>query len=213
MIFKQDQLQDFNYAGSLEWLETNGLGGYASSTVSGANSRRYHGLLVAAMHPPVGRTVILSKLEETLLVDEKRFELSANQYPGAVHPLGFRYLKSFERNFFPDFVFEAGGVKIKKTIVAIQGENTTLIIYEVLDASKNFRLELLPLCASRDYHSISHWHDLYFWCRAPYRSRNYICIYWRCTVFVCQGWNNICREKNQAGARDTLNETGCSHFS
>ncbi len=177
MIFKQGKLQDFNYAHSLEWLETNGLGGYASSTVSGANSRRYHGLLVAAMHPPVGRTVILSKLEDTLLVDEKRFELSANQYPGAVHPQGFRYLKSFERNFFPEFVFEAGGIKIKKTIAAIQGENTTLIIYEVLDASKNFRLELLPLCASRDYHSISHANDSiykgYLFQEGVFQTKNY----------------------------------------
>ncbi len=177
MIFKQDQLQNFNYARSLEWLETNGLGGYASSTVSGANSRRYHGLLIAAMHPPVGRTVILSKLEETLLVDEKRFELSTNQYPGAVHPLGFQYLKSFERNFFPEFVFEAGGVKIKKTIAAIQGENTTLIIYEVLDASKNFSLELLPLCASRDYHSMNHANDSiykgYLFQEGVFQTKNY----------------------------------------
>jgi len=159
MTFKQDKLKDFNYALSLEWLETNGLGGYASSTVSGANSRRYHGLLVAAMHPPVGRTVLLSKLEETVLVDEKRFELSANQYPGAIHPQGFQYLKNFERNLFPEFVFEVGGVKLKKTITAIHGENTTLIIYDVLEAGKKFELELLPLCSSRDYHSMSHAND------------------------------------------------------
>lgn len=159
MIFKQDKLKDFDYAHSLEWLETNGLGGYASSTVSGANSRRYHGLLVTAIHPPVGRTVLLSKLDETILVGEKRFELSSNQYPGAIYPQGFQYLKSFERNFFPEFVFEAGGVKLKKTIAAIQGENTTLIIYEVLEANNKFKLELLPLSSSRDYHSLSHAND------------------------------------------------------
>ncbi len=159
MIFKQNKLQDFNYACSLEWLETNGLGGYASSTVSGANSRRYHGLLVAAMHPPVGRTVILSKFDETIVLGDQRFDLNSNQYPGAIHPQGYQYFKSFEQNLFPEFVFEAGGVKLKKTIAAIQGENTTLIIYEVLEAGKNFDLELLPLCASRDYHSMSHAND------------------------------------------------------
>ena len=159
MIFKQDKLKDFTYARSLEWLETNGLGGYASSTVSGAHSRRYHGLLVAAMHPPVGRTVILSKLDDTLVMGDQRFELSSNQYPGTIHPLGHQYLKSFERNLFPEFIFEAGGVRLKKTVAAVQGQNTTLIIYDVLAASKKFDLELLPLCASRDYHSMSHAND------------------------------------------------------
>ena len=68
-----------------EWLETNGLGSFASSTILGLNTRRYHSLLIAATKPPVGRLVLLTKLEETLVVDGQRFELSANQYPGVVH--------------------------------------------------------------------------------------------------------------------------------
>jgi len=72
-----------------EWLETNGIGGFASGTINGCNSRRYHGLLVAATKPPVGRFVLLSKLEETLIVNGHRFELSTNRYPGVVHPQGF----------------------------------------------------------------------------------------------------------------------------
>jgi len=87
-------VSDFWAASSREWLETNGIGGYASGTVSGANTRRYHGLLVAATKPPLGRVVMLSKLEETVAIDGKRFELSANQYPGVVHPQGFIFLKS-----------------------------------------------------------------------------------------------------------------------
>ena len=71
-----------------EWLETNGIGGFASSTVSGMNTRRYHGLLVAATQPPVGRMVLLSKFEETLLVGDRRIDLSTNRYPGAIHPAG-----------------------------------------------------------------------------------------------------------------------------
>jgi predicted glycogen debranching enzyme len=138
------------------------LGGYASSTVSGAHSRKYHGLLVAAMHPPVERCVVLSKLEETLLIKDKYYNLSANQYPGAIYPQGYQYLRSFERDLFPEFVFEAGGVQLKKTIAAVHGENTTLIIYEVLEAKEKFKMELLPLCSYRDFHGNSHENDSIF---------------------------------------------------
>ena len=88
-------------ATSREWLETNGIGGFASSTIVGLNTRRYHGLLVAATKPPVGRFVLLSKLEETVILDGERFELSANQYPGAIHPNGYLYLESFRAKPFP----------------------------------------------------------------------------------------------------------------
>ena len=87
--FKQEACGDLETALRREWLETNGLGGFASSTIIGLNTRRYHGLLVAATKPPVGRLVLLSKLEETLSIDGKRFDLSANRYPGVIHPQGF----------------------------------------------------------------------------------------------------------------------------
>ncbi|HZH34452.1 MAG TPA: glycogen debranching enzyme N-terminal domain-containing protein, partial [Pyrinomonadaceae bacterium] len=79
-------------AGTREWLETNGIGGFASGTIAGMNARRYHGLLVAATTPPTGRAVLLSKVEETVIIDGKRYELSANQYPGRVHPNGYQFL-------------------------------------------------------------------------------------------------------------------------
>src|SRR6478735_7299198 len=94
-------LNDFEKASALEWLESNGLGGYASGTVAGALTRRYHGLLIAALEPPVKRTVLLSKLDETIVVNDRkpgppqRYELGANQYPGAVYPTGYRYLEKF----------------------------------------------------------------------------------------------------------------------
>jgi glycogen debranching enzyme len=72
--------QKFNEAIRREWLETNGLGGWASSTISGAHTRRYHGLLVAAIRPPVERMVMLSKLDETIAVDDQRLEMSTNVY-------------------------------------------------------------------------------------------------------------------------------------
>ena len=82
MKFDKKVLSDFGISQRLEWIETNGLGGYASGTVSGANSRRYHGLLVAATVPPVGRMNVLSKLDEAIIVAEERYDLGTNQYPG-----------------------------------------------------------------------------------------------------------------------------------
>src|SRR5258706_6530593 len=99
--FQQQTFGDLDAALRREWLETNGLGGFASSTIVGLNTRRYHGLLVAATKPPVGRMVLLSKLEETLFIDGRAFDLSANRYPDTVHPQGFRYLKQFRLDPFP----------------------------------------------------------------------------------------------------------------
>src|SRR5207249_11914617 len=93
--FKKSVCGDLTEALSREWLETNGIGGFASSTVIGLNTRRYHGLLTAAMQPPAGRVLLLSKCDETLIVGERRYELSTNAYPGAIHPQGYRYLEAF----------------------------------------------------------------------------------------------------------------------
>src|SRR5574342_797637 len=107
--FNGDELRNLEGASKREWLETNGLGGFASSTIAGLNTRRYHGLLVAATKPPVGRLVLLSKLEETLLVDGQRIDLSSNRYPGAIHPQGYRLLKEFRLAPFPVFIYEIDG--------------------------------------------------------------------------------------------------------
>ncbi|MEP7365296.1 MAG: amylo-alpha-1,6-glucosidase [Acidobacteriota bacterium] len=141
----------------LEWLETNGLGGFASSTITGANTRRYHGLLVAATKPPVGRVVMLSKFEETLVVNGQRYELSVNRYPGTVHPRGYEYLREFRLDPFPVAVYEAGGVTLEKRVFQVHGENTTVVEYEWTGgAATECALELRPLIAFRDYHSTTH---------------------------------------------------------
>jgi predicted glycogen debranching enzyme len=147
--------QDFDRAAGLEWLETNGLGGWAGTTVAGAHSRRYHGLLVAATQPPAGRTVLLSRLDETLHVEGESFDLGCNRFPGAVAPRGFEYLTSFRKDLFPVFDFEAGGVKLRKTVAAVDGENTTLVLYEVLEAPGPFILSLRPFLAARDQHALA----------------------------------------------------------
>jgi len=159
--FKQETCGDLDAALRREWLETNGRGAFASSTIVGLNSRRYHGLLVAVTRPPVGRVVLLSKLEETLFIDGQPFDLSANRYPGVVHPQGFRYLKQFRLDPFPIFTYEIEGIKIEKTVFMVYGENSTVVQYELKknnhpERPKNLRFELRPLIAFRDYHSTTH---------------------------------------------------------
>ena len=147
--------QNFAEAIGREWLETNGIGGWASSTISNVHTRRYHGLLVAATRPPVGRVVLLSKLDETLVREDTRIELGANVFPGSVHPQGYRYLAAFSRDFFPSFTYEVDGIVLQKTVAAIHGENTTVILYQVIEAPENFKLELRPFVAGRDYHRLA----------------------------------------------------------
>jgi predicted glycogen debranching enzyme len=144
-----------------EWLETNGLGGFASSTVIGLNTRRYHGLLVAATKPPVGRVVMVSKLEETLFLDGQAFDLSANRYSGVVQPHGLRYIKQFRLDPFPVFTYEVDGIEIEKSVFMVFGENSTIVQYELMTScnskeAKGVWLELRPLIAFRDYHSTTH---------------------------------------------------------
>src|SRR5260370_22207938 len=114
ICFDQSICTDLDRARKLEWLETNGLGGFSSSTIVGLNTRRYHGLPTAATKPPVGRVVLLSKIEETFVVEGRRHDLSVNQYPGAVHPQGHQYLKEFRLDPFPVFIYQAEGLDIEK---------------------------------------------------------------------------------------------------
>src|SRR5215217_236888 len=126
----QKSCRNLETALSREWLETNGIGGFASSTMTGLNTRRYHGLLTAATQPPVGRLVLLSKLEETLIIDGQRYELSANQYAGVIEPQGYKHQIGFRLAPFPIFTYEIEGIRIEKSVFMIQGENSTVIQYE-----------------------------------------------------------------------------------
>lgn len=150
--FDRSLLHDLDRASRLEWLEANGTGGWASSTVSGMHTRRYHGLLVAATAPPLGRTVLLSRLDETIVRGGARHDLGVNRFPGAVHPEGHLLLRSFEKEWFPVATYESYGVVLRRTIAAIHGESTTAILYEVLEAPAPFHLELRPFGAWRDFH-------------------------------------------------------------
>src|SRR5882672_10760251 len=161
--FNNETVNNISSATSREWLETNGLGGFASSSIIGLNTRRYHGLLTAATNPPVGRIVMLSKLEETLIVNGRRYELSANQYPGTIHPQGFQYQTGFRLDPFPMFTYEVEGLRLEKSVFMVQGQNSTVVHYELQPGalpdeqpSALIKLEIRPLVAFRDYHSTMH---------------------------------------------------------
>jgi predicted glycogen debranching enzyme len=152
IAFGPDVLHDFERASGLEWLETNGLGGWASSSITFANTRRYNGMLVAALPGRTERTVLVAKFDETV----GGVDLAANRFPGCIHPRGFEHLVSFRRDLFPVWEYVTGGVTLRKTIVAPHGRNVTIIVYEVIDCASPFELRLSPFLAGRDYHSLIH---------------------------------------------------------
>jgi predicted glycogen debranching enzyme len=152
-------LGDLDSALGREWLETNGLGGYAFSTVPGVRTRKYHGLLVAAADPPVGRMVLVADLEEALLVENARFEFSSNEYSGIIHPQGHRYLEEIRLDPFPVITYIVGGLRIEKTIFMPFGENTTCVTYRLASLPNGPRpsqavLEIRPILGFRDHHSL-----------------------------------------------------------
>jgi len=115
-------LANLNGASWREWLLADGLGGYASSTVIGANTRRYHGLLVVATQPPVGRMVLLSRVEESLTIGDGRYDLETNFYPGAVHPRGFERAVSFVLDPLPTLTWDVAGHQLSRTVARIHEE-------------------------------------------------------------------------------------------
>lgn len=135
------------------WLLTNGLGGFASSTVSGINTRRYHGLLVASIKPPVDRRLLLAKLEEEVFIDEQKYSLFASETVGGYSGRGFDYLHEFRRYPFPVYMFRLKDVFIEKEIIMIKGQNTVLVRYRIINENnRKIRMIVYPLTTSRDYH-------------------------------------------------------------
>jgi len=158
IVFNKDICHDLSKAIEKEWLETNGIGGFASSTIIGANTRRYHGLLMAATRPPLGRTLLLSKLEELLCIDGEEFPLSTNIYPNAIYPEGHKNLSQFCLNPFPTFEYSVNGIDIKKIVFMIHGENTTVILYQVNcrgERTFSLTLKVRVMVAFRDYHGLT----------------------------------------------------------
>lgn len=149
ITFPRDVCRDFSRACTKEWLETNGLGGYASSTVCLANTRRYHGLLVTANEPPSRRHVLLSSLEDGIEVDGQKFHLSNHYYPGTVFPKGYEYLIEYRADPFPTFVYRIGDTWLEKVLFLVQGENTLGVVYRLLGNDLPVKLFVRPLTAFR----------------------------------------------------------------
>ncbi len=155
IFFGPDICRDLEQAASKEWVITNGIGGYASSTIVGMNTRRSHGLLVAATHPPVGRVVLLSSLEETIVAPQGRFELATHRYAAVVHPEGYRYLVEFRLDPCPTFLYRMGSLLLEKKIVLLPGENAVVIGYTLYAATGPVELAIRPLVAVRDFRWVS----------------------------------------------------------
>ena len=135
-----------------EWLVTNRIGAYASSTVAGCNTRRYHGLLVAAAAPPGGRFMALATVMEELTVGDEMFQLATNEFSDAFSPCGTAYLAEFRNDAAATFVYHAGGATLTKEIILAEAANTVAVRYTLEGAAATLRVR--PFIALRDFHRV-----------------------------------------------------------
>ena len=140
-----------------EWIITNGIGGFASSTIIGANTRKYHGLLVAPIIPPARRTLILSKLDESIEIDGRKYDLFTNVGKCYISQ-GFKYQESFEKEYMPTFTYKVEGIEITKTICMEHFKNTVGVYYKIKNGKQHTKLTLAPIMNFRDIHGINNNH-------------------------------------------------------
>jgi predicted glycogen debranching enzyme len=152
--FGREICGDLSSAEPREWLVTNGIGGYASGTVAGLLTRRYHGLLVAALQPPLGRTLLLAKLDETIIYDNFTYALHTNRWAGGnLEPHGYRQIESFAlEGTIPTWKFACADALLEKRIWMQHGANTTYVRYTLSRATQPLTLTLKALVNYRDYH-------------------------------------------------------------
>lgn len=150
----RERLGHLDSATALEWLVTNGIGGYASGTVGGALTRRYHGLLVAALKPPVDRTLLLAKFAERVCVAGEWVDLDLNHWVGgSSSPLGHLQLESFRlESGVPVWTWAIGDTRLEKRVWMEQGQNTTYVQYRLAAGPAPVTLSLRALTNCRDHH-------------------------------------------------------------
>lgn len=151
----RDECVNTETATRKEWLDTNGIGGYASSTVINCHTRKYHGLLVASLKKPRGKFVLLSKVETSLMHKDKEFRLSTNKYPGVYHPTGHQFVDGFEQELYPSITYRIGDSLIRKSMMMVYGRNTILLCYELLEGRVRPMLRIRPMLVYRDIHSLT----------------------------------------------------------
>lgn len=156
--FGREVCGDLSEAEAREWLVTNGIGGFASGTVSGSMTRRYHGLLIAALRPPLGRYHLVASLDEIVRYSGATYALATHRWAsGAVDPQGFRYLESFRlEGTIPVWTYAFADALVEKRVWIAQGENTTFIQYTLARSSGPLEMELKALVNYRDFHSSTH---------------------------------------------------------
>lgn len=154
-IFKTASGLTLEKALTLEWLETNGLGGYASSSIINCNTRKYHGLLVANLPSLPDKYVLLDTLEDSVIVDGKESFLTAHQYPDFFQNGSFDCFQEFSCGTHPIFKFKFADFTLTKEILLIDGENTVLVKYKINSANQKVTLKIRPLFASRDFHALA----------------------------------------------------------
>src|SRR5215831_5247362 len=147
------ECRDFTQSSKREWLETNGTGAFAMGTAAGVNTRRYHALLVASLHPPVDRRVLFSRVEEETTVGGQYYALGAAQYPGAVAPRGFELLEGFHTEPCATWKYRLAEAFIEKQVFLVPGKQAVIVRYR---ASQPLTLRIRPFLAYRDYHSLRH---------------------------------------------------------
>ena len=141
-----------------EWIITNGIGGFASSTIIGANTRKYHGLLVVPIIPPARRRLILSKLDESIEIDGKKYDLFTNVGKNYISQ-GYKYQESFEKDLVPTFEYKVEDVEITKTICMEHFKNTVGIYYKVKNGEHYTKLILAPIMNFRNAHGMNKDHQ------------------------------------------------------
>ncbi|MFH0919265.1 MAG: amylo-alpha-1,6-glucosidase [Fibrobacterota bacterium] len=141
-----------------EWLETNGIGGFAGSSLLNCNTRKYHGLLVTPIQGLPDKYVLLSSLDESARTSEGEFSLSVHEYPGALHPDGWRHLTAFKSSPVTGFTYRSGRTVLHKDILMPRGKTGILIRYRVAEGSPPVTLRLRPLFAYRNFHQLMRAH-------------------------------------------------------
>ncbi len=161
--FGREICGDLVAAESREWLVTNGIGGFASGTIAGSHTRRYHGLFFAALQAPCGRTQLLASLDETALYDGAQFRLDTQRWAsGTINPQGFPSIESFHlEGTTPVWIYALADALLEKRIWMQQGENTTFIEYTLARANQPLDLELKAIVNYRDFHSLTRAGDLH----------------------------------------------------
>ena len=141
-----------------EWLETDGLGGFASGTVSGVRTRRYHALLLTAVTPPTGRFVLVNGLDAFVETQAGRFALSGQRYAGdVVSPDGPLRVESFRAEPWPRWTYGLGDdVRVEQEVFVTHDRPQVVIAWRLVGAAKTARLEVKPFLSGRDYHALHH---------------------------------------------------------